>query len=302
MARSAPVRPATVPANSGRSNEGDPDWPDLPPLFQLRTGIARESIGRGLDYCLPVDKCRLSVGNDFRSDLRAMFQTPYLQAARMFDSGRLHAVNRHHLRPNTAHSPSRKEVTQLIDSFALRTGDDVQLRQTSASLAAAPKEAVESYCNTSPDNRPLFTPERMRTRSKLFVPFKRASEPSPASIEARAKAESILKELNIGPGVLKDTCEGNGEERARKEEENAEGRRKEGKRRREESKQRLSRLKNAGIRSYEETKRDGATFRLKMPKEARSPFLDDEANSKIWDWLTETAVMSEFEYFMVLCK
>ncbi len=332
------VRPSTVPANSesmsmttgqrvvtasaGRNRrlvsasadtegeEEDFGWPELPPIFQFRMGIARENVGRGVEYVLPVDKGRLSMENRYRVDLRAMFQMPYMQVSRVFDDARIHAVNSLHLRPNTIHSPDRRPVSRLIASFAHKANDDIQLRKVSASLSEAPKRAVENYCNTSPDNRPLFTPERMETRSKLFLPFHAAGAvQSTASSEARAKAESILRELNIAQDVLggdnesqltKKPEEREKEKRSTKEPQADDTTSNKGKPRRTE-RQSLTRLKNIGIKSYDDLKRLGATFRPDIPEDARSPFLDAETNAKIWQWLTDKEAMSEFDYFMVLC-
>jgi hypothetical protein len=50
------------------------EWPDLPPLPNIKDAITRNRVSHGISYLLPVDKGRNSINNRFRTDLRAMFQ------------------------------------------------------------------------------------------------------------------------------------------------------------------------------------------------------------------------------------
>lgn len=61
------------------------EWPDLPPIPNMKDAIARNRVSNGISYLLPVDKGRNSINNRFRTDLRAMFQEPYASDTMNYD-------------------------------------------------------------------------------------------------------------------------------------------------------------------------------------------------------------------------
>ena len=100
--------------------------PDLPPIGAVRRSLVRAAVsGSGhrpvppyVEYSLPVDKPRLAAAgsNCYRTDLRVSFQRPYYDDDHGvgFDEARFLALNRHHLRPNTAHTPNRTHLRSLL--------------------------------------------------------------------------------------------------------------------------------------------------------------------------------------------
>ena len=158
------------------------EWPDLPPLEQIREALARGRISKGVNYLLPVDKTKNSVEGVFRTDLRTMFKEPYLADGDGYSEEKIRRLSRFHFDTNTLPSVERPK-TQHANSRDLPIN--------------AESDAIRQlYTHSAPTNGIVgrdATTESLRQRSSLNFPIKQRLPPE--AIKLKQEAERILRSV-----------------------------------------------------------------------------------------------------------
>lgn len=269
------------------------EWPDLPPIDLIKDALTRNTVSRGIMYILPVDKSKASVENKYRTDLRAQFQEPYVDATRNFRESELVQSTKLHFRHGVStQRAARWEGDAPVDINA----DSEKCRQL--------------YLRSAPSGERLKSPgflEQGKRRSHLILPIKTPIPPE--AVRMRKEAEKILQSVRdeeadyaISDGMKKadDTS---------KHKSSRENQRDVDRKRVEE----IIKLKVAQRRSLEKHEEDTKVFtsysdikgakapKPLVPATVRSDFLTLEQNQEIWNWLHHGEQLSDFEYFLSVC-
>ncbi|KAH9520133.1 hypothetical protein Btru_060080, partial [Bulinus truncatus] len=167
------------------------DWPDLPPIPKMKDAICRQTVSRGISYLLPVDMGRNSINCKYRTDLRSMFQEPYVRDDHQYNDVIVGLSSKVHFRINQA---SARWTPQLARSLP-------------AELNASSESARKSYARSAPVNgskRGLGY--GLAPRSVHDPPLRthiRKSELSPDMMKLKQEAEAMIKqtvmESDTGP-------------------------------------------------------------------------------------------------------
>ena len=291
--------PVTPESRSG-GESADYEWPDLPPISEIKNAICRQRVSKGLSYLLPIDKTRNSVNGVYRTDLRGSFKGPYRNDdddARRFNDSRLRASLKHHFRTNTSVTYFRPESVPTIG----RRVNSESERALAEYAKSAPRTGISG-------RRTLGNFDNLRQRSLLYL--SPHSHVPPEVIKLRMEAEEIVKSV-----LERDDSKGGSD---------AAGLRRKAKPKRQSSRGRLlfaetdstressdaepavidnvklirkaSRFKN-----YEELKRLKIDPIRKAPTPVQSPFLSTEKNDDVWNWLHCGVPATEFNYFLEVC-
>ncbi|XP_064631362.1 uncharacterized protein LOC135489774 [Lineus longissimus] len=289
------------------------DWPDLPPIEKIKEGIVRSRVSKGISYLLPVEKSKNSIETNFQTDLRAMFTEPYTSAKQSYDEARTVASARHHLTPNTAMSSDsdRRVISRIMSPEFER---DMKLNSDS-------EKARRSYSRSAPARAKTKTQDHknLKQRSNLFIPLK--AKIPPELLQLKEEAEKILQSVQE-----KDDDDDDSKQNEPKEEQKPD------KSARKSSTgfsffsdpfsqdmsfmtfdgygekslasgqhQFVRSTERAGIKRYKDFEKIKGPVKPAFPEELRSPYLNDDKNDQIWDWLVEGEKIDEFDYFLSVC-
>lgn len=266
------------------------EWPDLPPLPCLKDAITRQKVSRGISYILPVDKGKNSINNRFRTDLRAMFQEPYANDDCGYDDSKVKLSAQVHFDTNTIDTKWSRKQFETIP----------------VKLNADSEKARRMYVRSAPargGRQVGMDPEKMRTRSSLFLPMKKEEHPEAAKL--REEVRIILESVQTDVDSDDDSMEGPIDYMRRKSEAFLKPRRSTICRDSDKTslllpKQPRLKLTAENYGSYEELKRT-KTPKKTIPEPFRSKFLTFDENQQIWEWLHHGEQMSDFQFFLSVC-
>lgn len=267
------------------------EWPDLPPIINMKDAVCRKRVSQGITYLLPVDKGMNSIDSKFRTDLRAMFQEPYDTEGTNYDDSRIMKSAKIHFKTNVVDTKWTKQ--HLLDIPIRLNSDSEKFRKLYAHSAPA---RGRSCANTNGQN--------MKTRSSLFLPIKARAHPEAQKL--RREVENIIK------SVQEDNDEYNGDkddyERSEPSKAGSPDKRKSiiGFRACDveveevEPDPREKKFTAEEYNTYDELK-VAKPPKLLIPDQFKSEFLDSDKNQAIWDWLHYGESISDFEYFISVC-
>lgn len=274
------------------------EWPDLPPIPNMKDAITRRRVSNGITYLLPVDKGKNSINSHFRTDLRAMFQEPYASDDLKYDDGRVKLSAKVHFTSNTADTKWTQDHLRSLPVELNANSEQVRKLYT----RSAPSSATAS-------RRMGIDPGKLRKRSNLYLPIK--ARIPPEAIKIRKEVEQIIKCVQEDDGEY-DESENALHEDHLQDTTHVPDRRKtlvlddsmvmEG----HQSMSNLSlKCQNSPygkqhFNSYEEL-RSAKPPRIVIPVAFKSQFLSDEKNQDIWDWLHDGDALNDFEYFLSVC-
>lgn len=262
------------------------EWPDLPPIRNLKDAVTRQRVSRGITYILPVDKGKNSIDSKFRTDLRAMFQEPYATENPGYDDEKVTMSAKLHFLTNAVDTKwTRKHSEQIPVKVNSEAENIRRLYAHSAPAGGRSKDG---------------TNKDLRTRSSLFLPLK--AKANPESAKLRKEVQKIIKgvqEDNDEYDAENDTDGPNAADKI-----NA---------RKSILQFRLSAQPNmdpielpennltaAAFKSYEDLKRTRPP-KFIIPDQFKSEYLSPEKNQAIWEWLHYGEVMTDFQYFLTIC-
>lgn len=302
------TRPQTTATPGSRDNKTEEqgeyhielleyEWPDLPPIIDMKDAVTRRRVSQGINYLLPVDKGRNSIDNKFRTDLRAMFQEPYAGEGKSYDETRVVQSAKVHFRTNTADTKWSREHIKAIP--VLLNSESEKVRRMYAHSAPA---GGRSKSGDDPD--------KVRQRSSLFLPIKAKAHPE--SQKLRQEVENIIKSVQEDNDDYDPDKEN---ESSRKESTVAADSVKWDQRRslvafRQRSSQdaeeinkfnsRITKLTAEDFNTYEQLKNTKPPKPV-IPEQFASKHLSAERNQEIWDWLHYGETITDFQYFLSVC-
>lgn len=265
------------------------EWPDLPPMRQLKDAVTRQRVSRGIAYILPVDKAKNSIDSKFRTDLRAMFQEPYATEKPGYDDKRVALSAKLHFQTNIVDTKWTRELSE----------------QVPVKVSSEAERIRKLYAHSAPAggrSNVGVNKEKLRTRSSLFLPLK--AKANPESVKLRKEVEKIIKSVQ----------EDNDEYDAEKDTEGpydpeiSKNMRKSIYQFRMSAQQNLDQfemfreniLTAASFKTYEDLKKTRPPKCI-IPDQFKSEYLSPEKNQNIWEWLHYGEVMTDFQYFLTIC-
>ena len=264
------------------------EWPDLPPIRDLKDAVTRQRVSRGITFILPVDKGKNSIDHRFRTDLRAMFQEPYATEKPGYDERKVTTSAKLHFQTNTVDTKWTRKHSEEVPVKVNSEAERIRKLYAHSAPAGGRSKVGVTKANT-------------RTRSTLILPLK--AKANPESMKLRKEVEKIIK------SVQEDNDEYD-------EENDVEGPYDVDQKNVRKSiyqfsqsalpatdhfeKMRQNILTAAGFSSYEEL-RNVKPQKLVIPDQFKSEYLSPEKNQGIWDWLHYGEVMTDFQYFLTIC-
>ena len=274
------------------------EWPDLPPIIDIKNAITRSRVSKGMDYVLPVDKGKGSVENVYRTDLRVMFQEPYLSNGNSYNEERLKSSVSHHMKTNTVPTPFKEKHSDYT-RYKLNHESERVRRMFSHS---APPGGLTGKAVT-PESKCL------QPRSKLYIPLK--TKLPQEAIKLKEEADTILKSVQedrdkYDPSRDHDLRNQIGEQidplLFSMPNNNLNPETHTGQVRIGQQKSKVFFKKTDRFKDYETLKNTKPPAKPAFPEDIRSPFLTQDKNMQIWSWLTHDDVITEFSYFMSICS
>lgn len=263
------------------------EWPDLPPIRNLKDAVTRQRVSRGITYILPVDKGKNSIDSKFRTDLRAMFQEPYATENPSYDDEKVTMSAKLHFLTNAVDTKWTRKHSEQIPVKVNSEAENI--RRLYAHSAPAGGRAKDG------------TNKDLRTRSSLFLPLK--AKANPESAKLRKEVQKIIK------GVQEDNDEYEAENDADGPNitDNKLNIRKSIFQFRLSAQPNMdhielseNNLKASAFKSYEDLKRTRPPKCI-IPDQFKSEYLSPEKNQAIWEWLHYGEVMTDFQYFLTIC-
>ena len=273
------------------------EWPDLPPLEQIRAALARGNISQGVRYLLPVDKTRNSVDGKFRTDLRKMFKRQYVNDLESYDEGKVRDLARFHFSTNSPPTDKRPKAIELHPR-------EVPINQESHKVRLA-------YCKSAPSNGLVgqrTTEVDLQPRSCLHFPLKQKIPEE--AVRLKKEADRILKsvqEKEIETPDFDATPQPHPppNERGRS-------------RRYVTSRQRVTSTARAGVtrstptmgtrrkskfETYDDFVQSKTPKRRELPEKLRNNNnLSNAKCERVWDWLNQDEKITDFSYFLEVCS
>ncbi|KAI0241719.1 hypothetical protein LSAT2_020169 [Lamellibrachia satsuma] len=296
-------RASVALTSESRSGESaDYEWPDLPPISEIKNAICRQRVSKGLSYLLPVDKTKNSIEGVYRTDLRVTFKGPYRNDddGHRFNDSRLRASMKHHFRTNTSVTYFRPESVPAIG----RRVNSESERALAEYAKSAPRTGISG-------RRTLGHYDNMRRRSQLYLPPH--IHVPPEVIKLRQEADKIVKSVLEKESPSGDATQPDGLSRRRKMQQQralsrghvlfAETDATPGDTNREPvviDNVKLIR-KASRFKDYEELKRQKIDPKRKTPATVQSQYLSSEKNDDVWNWLHCGLPTNEFNYFLEVC-
>ncbi|XP_061171335.1 uncharacterized protein LOC133180900 [Saccostrea echinata] len=303
------ARPKTSPGVTPQTSGGKPEatdnteeyhvelleyeWPDLPPIPQMKDAITRERVSKGISYILPIDKSMISINNHYRTDLRAMFQEPYASDKLRFDENKLKLSAKIHFDTNTGDTKWTRKLLKSVPVEINSESDKIR----------------KLYARSAPaggSRRSNFDLDQMKTRSNLYLPMKTRAHPEAQKL--RKEVEKIIQSVqedgedynddkfkqseeeistaklaisrpSLAPHMTRDSIMSNASSHSTR-----------------------PRLKLTAERfnSYEQLQKTKPP-KPQIPEILKSRYLSAEKNQAIWEWLHHGEEMTEFEFFLSVC-
>ncbi|CAH1784780.1 unnamed protein product [Owenia fusiformis] len=321
------------------------EWPDLPPMFQIKDAMSRRKISSGISYLLPPDKPKISIENTYRTDLRTMFQSPFTENLYRNNDSHVKQQLKFNFTPNTP--PPRFKVRQK------------SARKKDIALNDSSEKIRQSYCKSAPPK--LQKTLQTKLRSNLFLPIP-VKVPEEAQ-KLKAEVEEMLLEVEDADDFNPDTDESIPSENTHEKHPKKTSRRhsenvkdnnhiieklkahktilitdestsehsvpslrrssisnsitktpKKAPLIRRKSEYKMVHFgdeeevsynpirKTKNFKNYDEVKNIAGPEKLPIPKDFKSPYLNDGQNDRIWDWLNYDQKLTSFDYFIDLCS
>ena len=236
-----------------------------------------------MSYITPVDKAYIPF--TYATRAQARFERPFCDCAELVDLNAVDECAKYNLRPSTSSSSDRRAIRQaLVSGGGNINAKSDRIRRRVALLEPATREL-------------LRRPGASGRSTKL--------DPCPASELLWAKAGGIVKTVcgDVSPPARQQDVV---ERRTPVEEESVavEGeffKRSAGRR----PYFYTTKYQRASIRDPTRLLAVGAknptTVLPVMPSDIKSPYLEEEHNQAIWEWLADDMRISAFEYFVSIC-
>ncbi|KAL3863736.1 hypothetical protein ACJMK2_005475 [Sinanodonta woodiana] len=302
--RTTPVGPSRSKSRietEGRTEDGEYqielleyEWPDLPPIMDMKDAVTRKRVSKGISYLLPVDKGKNSINSNFRTDLRAMFHEPYATEYHGYEDTKVTLSAKIHFDVNAVDTKWNKK----------------HLMGVPINVNSESEKARKLYAQSAPAGGRAIDEERLRVRSNLYLPLKRTAHPEAVKLrkEVEGMVKSILEkdgseigELDIGSV---NSTEGNLGSPTNTEHKMS-------------FKRHRSFVSNTGksdisIRSrklkltavlfdsYEQLKKTQPPKPM-IPEMFQSEYLSYEKSQRIWEWLHYGEEVTPFQYFLSVC-
>lgn len=289
------------------------EWPDLPPLPCMKDAITRQRVSGGISYVLPVDKGQNSINNTFRTDLRAMFKEPYSNDDMGFNDTKIAKSATVHFDTNAVDT---KWTQKDVDNIPVQLNYECEKVRKQYARSAPVRGSKGSGID----------PDKLKTRSSLFLPMKR--EEHPEAQKLRADVEQMLQSVYLDTGINEDVKVRGKYKDKNKEDDDIEDMRdeevkqltsrklsyrysitgahsltnfqlKQKEKEREKLKSKLKLTANK-FKTYDQLKR-AKLPKLTIPERFKSKFLDKSKNQTIWDWLHQGEEINEFQFFLSIC-
>ena len=271
------------------------EWPDLPPIIDMKDAVTRKRVSHGINYILPVDKGKNSIDSRFRTDLRAMFQEPYATEGFGYDDNRIVKSAKLHFQTN------------IVDTRWTKR----HIREIPVNLNSESERARKLYAHSAPAGGRTNSgtePEKLKTRSSLFLPIKATNHPEANKL--RKEAEKIIKSVREDNDEYDEEQEAEMTSQAQTETISKMEKRKsvlkfyegqtESTENEADTKTLQKKLSAADFDSYEQLKNAKPPKPL-IPDRFKSEYLSAERNQEIWDWLHYGETITDFEYFLTVC-
>ncbi|ELT94492.1 hypothetical protein CAPTEDRAFT_207636 [Capitella teleta] len=292
-------------ATNSRADNSE-DWVNLPPIRQIKNAIARQRVSEGISYVLPIHKTKCSVEGVYHTNLRVMFQEPYLnEDPRSYNEDKVGCNLKNHF------------VTNRLSSRG-----SAPLQRTEIKLNADSEKVRENFNQTMPS-----TGNRrgdVKQRSGLFLPIH--AKISPEAERLKEEVKEILKsvqtergeeevpveeELRSNPQLKHVRNEGqqsqNASERSRKlsrkpstvripNQTQASQEQKD----RDNDAEMMK--KTVMFNSYEALKTAELPDRYEAPVALIPPYMSETKANEIWQWLHNGEKPNEFSHFLSVCS
>ena len=269
------------------------EWQDLPPVARMEDAVVRNRLSKGISYLLPVDTERISVDCEFRTDLRGMFQEPYLSDDAAYDDVKVKSSAKHHFNTNLPNSSRMKHFSS----------PDYTLNAESEKVRRLYAQSVPAANGFHRSNL-----KEMQARSGIFVPIKPKLTP---------EAEKMLKYVDNLLKSKRDKSEDQENDNGLKNRIRSTAGRTTSTRwsvsagtGRYGSKQHTIRPSTTTATfcrkihkqiTYEQMDFKDVPPFPELPREFISPYMSKEKFDSVWKWLHFGEELSEFEYFLKLC-
>lgn len=267
------------------------EWPDLPPIMDLKDAVCRKRVSLGINYLLPVDKGKNSIDSKFRTDLRAMFQEPYATEGFNYDENRITRSAKIHFNTNAVDTKWTR--SHLINIPVCLNSESENIRKLYAHSAPAGGRS-----------RTGMKVDKLKTRSSLFLPIKTRDQPEAQKL--RKEVEEIIKSVQED----NDEYNENREKTSTKEKSEKFDKRKtvsahnasiiEQTNNSHEADNNKEKFTAAKFVCYDQVKH-AKPPKLCIPEQFKSEFLSNEKNQEIWEWLHYGESITDFEYFLTIC-
>lgn len=272
------------------------EWPDLPPIVDMKDAVCRKRVSQGINYLLPVDKGKNSIDSKFRTDLRAMFQEPYATEGAAYDDNRVSQSAKIHFKTNEVDT---RWTARHLRNIPVRLNSDSE----KARKLYAQSAPVGGRTNAWNDS------EKLKTRSSLFLPIKARAHPEAQKL--RREVENIIKSVQED----NDEYDGDAEEGTSTSPRYEKSEKSESPYKRksiigfracdveiieETPDPKEKKFTAEDFNTYEELKVSKPP-KLLIPAQFQSEFLTLEKNQTIWDWLHYGETITDFEYFISVC-
>jgi hypothetical protein len=254
-------------------------------------------VSQGISYVLPVQKTKSSVEGVYQTNLRVMFQPPFL-----------------------CDDPRSYNEAKLVDSLKYqfvsnRSSAPPQPQRQKLRLNAESEKVRESYQRTTPSTGGRT---EVQQRSGIFLPIK--AEVPPEAERLKKEVEQILKSVEAEADPGEEDEEGRKEQQQQQPEEqrrpvrvsrvsrqeSIEERRGEVSRGSRDEKERSAEgdvMKKASLfGSYEALKSATVPARYEVPEALIPPYMSEAKANDIWQWLHKGEAPTEFKQFLDVCS
>lgn len=265
---------------------------ELPNIDNIKNAISRCKISSGTNYILPVDKGRNSINNKYRTDLRAMFMEPYYSDKPVYNDEVVSKSAKMHFQTN-----------KVDTKWTKRHAEEVSIKINSDSEKVRRLYARSAPTGGAWSRRLNMESHKLKKRSQLFIPIKQKEQPEAERM--RKEAEKIIKCVQEKDDEFDEE---NAIESRNSDEESLclddgnlyqkgiiERRLSRRFSRRQSTRHIIHRHE-----SYSDIK-DAKATKAKIPNTISSPYLTDDKNQTVWDWLHHDEELSDFDYFLSVC-
>ncbi|KAK3590134.1 hypothetical protein CHS0354_041185 [Potamilus streckersoni] len=301
------ARPRTTPTSQIRSKsrieteDGEDqielleyEWPDLPPIMDMKDAVTRKRVSKGISYLLPVDKGKNSINSNFRTDLRAMFHEPYATEYHGYEDTKVTLSAKVHFDVNAVDTKWNKK----------------HLMSVPINVNSESEKARKLYAQSAPAGGRAIDEEKLRIRSNLYLPLKKTAHPE--AVKLRKEVEGMVKSIlekdgsEIGEHDIDSVNSTEGNIGSPTTTENKMTFRRHRSFVSSTGKSDIS-IRNRKLKltavlfdSYEQLKKTQPP-KPTIPAIFQSEYLSNDKSQRIWEWLHYGEEVTPFQYFLSVC-